>query len=202
MKQSQINDILVEAAKKHKRDCALEGWRSFGFGRGGEEAARLKQENIRFEIVPGVTSGVAVPCYAGIPVTDRRHASSVVFVTGQSALKDWKAVMIGRPSLKWGPLFVIWALAVWCSRPELPKHGRRWRIRRSAVIEWGTYDRQRVVLGTINDMPEKEAAQKIENPAIIVIGEVVNCRHEMAWYDARPLFGKRVLVTRSGGNNE
>ena len=98
MKQSQINDILVESAQKHKRIVRLKGGDPLVFGRGGEEAARLKQENIRFEIVPGVTSGVAVPCYAGIPVTDRRHASSVVFITGRErpekteSSHDWAAL--------------------------------------------------------------------------------------------------------------
>ena len=71
-----------------------------------------------------------------------------------------------------------------------------------AVIEWGTYDRQRVVSRDFNDIADKSEAENIGNPAIIVVGEVVNCRHEMAWYDARPLFGKRILVTRSGGNND
>lgn len=202
LKQEQINDIIVDAARRHRRVVRLKGGDPLVFGRGGEEAAILKSLGIPFEIVPGVTSGIAAPCYAGIPVTDRRHASSVAFITGRErpgadgSRHDWAAIAkMGTVVCYMG----VSRLAEICQ--SLIDHGKPAETP-AAIIEWGTYDNQRVEIGTITDLPERARAAGIGNPAIIVIGEVVTCRHEMAWYDTRPLFGKRVLVTRSGGGSD
>lgn len=196
-KQEEINDIIVEAAQHHQHIVRLKGGDPLLFGRGGEEASVLKQADIEFEIIPGVTSGLAVPCYAGIPVTHRDCSSSAVFITGRE--KPGKT----ESAHNWSALASVGTIVCYMGvsafpeiRDKLMQHGKDGATP-AAVIQWGTYDRQRVVVATLNDLPELMQAQNIGSPSIIVIGDVVNYRFDMAWYDQRPLFGKRILVTRS-----
>ncbi len=195
--QDEINAIIVAAAKRHLRIVRLKGGDPLLFGRGGEEASVLKHAGIYFEIVPGVTSGLAVPCYAGIPVTHRDCSSSAVFLTGrEKAGKD-------SSSHDWAALASVGTIVCYMGVKAFPeiseqliKHGKP-ADTAAAVIQWGTYEKQRVVIGTLADLPERMREKDIGSPSIIVVGEVVNCREDMSWYDQRPLFGKRILVTRS-----
>lgn len=195
--QDEINAILLQTAQKYKRIVRLKGGDPLMFGRGGEEAAVLHAHDIYFEIIPGVTSGLAVPCYAGIPITHRDCSSSAVFLTGREktgkteSAHDWAALATV------GTIVCYMGVAAFSEiSRQLMDHGKA-ASTPAAVIQWGTYDRQRVVIGTLESLAEKINEQKITSPSIIVIGEVVNCRHEMAWYDQRPLFSKRIMVTRS-----
>ena len=195
--QDEINQIIVAAASQHKHIVRLKGGDPLLFGRGGEEASVLKKAEIEFEIVPGVTSGLAVPCYAGIPVTHRDCSSSAVFLTGRE--KPGKS----ESSHDWAALATVGTIVCYMGvsafpdiRDNLINNGKDPKTP-AAVIQWGTYDRQRVVVGNLSDLPERMQQANIGSPSIIVIGDVVNCRFDMAWYDQRPLFGKRILVTRS-----
>ncbi len=195
--QDEINEILVEQAQSYKRVVRLKGGDPLIFGRGGEEAAVLDQAGIAFDIIPGVTSGLAAATYAGIPLTHRDSSSSVTFMTGREkkgkerSAHDWKA-LAGSGTL----VCYMGVKALPSIAENLLANGKDPQTP-AAIIEWATYDRQRVVIGTLESLPAKATAEHIGNPSIIVIGPVVSCREEMAWFDKRPLFGKTVLVTRS-----
>ena len=178
--QERINTILVEKAGEGKIVVRLKGGDPFVFGRGGEEAQALVEAGIPFEIVPGVTSAIAVPAYAGIPVTQRGVACSVAFVTGHCQGSkpldlNWQALvqsvdtlvfLMGVHSL---PLIVT-SLVEAGSSPEMPV----------ALIEQGSLPEQKVVSGTLSDILEKAA--EIKPPAIIIVGEVVNLHSTLAWF--------------------
>lgn len=196
--QDEINGLLVELARRHARVVRLKGGDPFIFGRGGEEALVLRAAGIRFEVVPGITAGIAAAAYAGIPVTQRSMASSVTFATGhEDPTKpdtdlDWTHLASGSGTLVFymgvGRLRENFKRLMAAGRPaETP----------AAVIEWGTYPRQRVVSGTLSSLPERVEAERIGAPAIVVVGEVVGLRDELAWYESRPLHGRRIVVTRA-----
>lgn len=196
-KQSAINELLLTQAHAHRCVVRLKGGDPLCFGRGGEEAMLLRAHGIRFEMVPGVTAGLAVPCYAGIPVTHRDHASSVVFLTGREkqgkerSAHDWDALAgIGTLVIYMGVSKLATISAELISRGRAPDTP-------AAFIQWGTYERQRVLVATLATIAAEAEAGGYGSPAIVVIGEVVNCRETMAWYDQRPLFGRRVVVTRA-----
>ncbi len=180
--QRQINELLRALARKGKRIVRLKGGDPFVFGRGGEEAGFLAAEGIPFEIVPGISSAVAVPAYAGIPVTDRRHASSVAFVTGHRHPDD--------SDVDWPGLATsVDTLVILMGMRQLPaivntlvRHGRPAKTP-SAVIQWGTTERQRTVTAPLSDLPQAVSAARLEAPAIIVIGSVVDLHREIAWWD-------------------
>jgi uroporphyrinogen III methyltransferase/synthase len=201
MSQEEINGLLVAKAREGKRVVRLKGGDPFVFGRGGEEAEALVAAGIPFEVVPGVTSATAVPAYAGIPVTHRRLASSFAVVTGhedptkgESSI-DWKSFggrTKGADTLVFlmggANLAEIAQRLVECGRaPDTP----------TAVIRWGTTPNQRTVTGTLADIAERVAKAGLTPPVITVVGPVVELRDKLRWYDNRPLFGKRVLVTRA-----
>ncbi len=197
--QSEINAKLIALAGTHRRVVRLKGGDPFLFGRGGEEAAALADAGIPFEVVPGVTSGTGVPAYAGIPVTHRAASSAVAFVTGHqqagsAAPMDWASfARIETLVLYMG----MHRLADNCA--SLISHGRA-PDTPACAIQWGTYPRQRVVTGTLATLPGLVAEAKLGAPAITVVGDVVRYREKIRWFDhplRRPLFGKRVLVTRS-----
>lgn len=197
--QPEINAKLIELAGRYRRVVRLKGGDPFLFGRGGEEAAALADAGIPFEVVPGVTSGTGVPAYAGIPVTHRAASSAVAFVTGHqqagsAAPMDWASfARIETLVLYMG----MHRLADNCA--SLISHGRS-ADTPACAIQWGTYPRQRVVTGTLATLAKLVADAKLGAPAITVVGDVVRYREKIRWYDhplRRPLFGKRVLVTRS-----
>lgn len=183
--QTQINAILVEQARAGKTVVRLKGGDPFVFGRGGEEAQALAEAGIRFEIVPGVTSAVAVPAYAGIPVTHRRMARSVAFVTGHSADAepldlDWQALSRGVDTL----IFLMGKKNLPVIAAALMEAGRA-PSTPVAVIAQGTLPRQKVVLGTLTDINEK--ASEIQPPTVIVVGDVVNLSETLNWFMPEPV---------------
>ena len=196
--QSEINRILVRLAKKGLLVVRLKGGDPFIFGRGGEEAEFLVRHQIPFEVVPGVTAGVGAPAYAGIPLTDRRFASEVTFLTGhedpskKSSALDWRSLarlggtLVSFMGVRTLPQ-IVRSLLISGKSPKTP----------AAVIEWGTLPHQRVIEGTLADIVQKTQKAKIDSPALTVIGEVVRLRKKLAWFEKKPLQGKTVLVTRA-----
>lgn len=191
--QEEITRLVIERARRGQVVVRLKGGDPFIFGRGGEEAEALVGAGIPYEVVPGVTSAIAVPAYAGIPLTHRDLASSVAFVTGRPAREgpgiDWRALA--------GMGTVIFLMGV--SRlaeivEGLVGHGRAPETP-VALIRLGTWPVQETVTGTLHDIVEKAAT--VRPPAIIVVGEVVRLRDLLAWFEEKPLFGRRIVVTRA-----
>ena len=199
MAQSEINRLLVEHARQGRMVVRLKGGDPFVFGRGAEEAEHLRAEGVAFEVVPGVTAAVGVTAYAGIPLTHRDAASAVAFVTGHVDPESPSA----RGRLDWDALARFpGTLVVYMGVTRLESLCRA-LVRRgkngatpAALIESGTMPRQRTVIGTLDDLPAKAAAAKFGPPALLVVGDVVVRRSELKWFEDRPLFGQRVLVTR------
>ena len=197
-RQQEITSLLVRIAREGKSVVRLKGGDPFVFGRGSEEAQALAAAGIRFEVVPGVTAGTAATAYAGIPVTHRGLATSVTFVTGHedpvkgSATVNWQALaQAGGTIVLYMGLTtlptVVAALEAGGLRADTP----------AAAIEWGTYPRQRTVVATLATLADRAAHAGLAAPVISVIGPVVGLREQIAWYDARPLSGKRIVVTRA-----
>ncbi|MCL6610634.1 MAG: uroporphyrinogen-III C-methyltransferase [Peptococcaceae bacterium] len=198
MRQEEINRLLVEKALAGKTVTRLKGGDPFVFGRGGEEAEALYEAGIPFEVVPGITSAVAVPAYAGIPVTHRGLASTFAVITGnedpdkEETDINWEKIATGAGTLVF--LMGMGNLAAIADR--LIRHGRPAGTP-AAVIRWGTTASQKTLTGTLGDIAEKAAQKGFANPSVIVVGEVVGLREKLNWYEKKPLFGTRVLVTRS-----
>ncbi len=196
--QALINRLLVRAARSGKTVVRLKGGDPFLFGRGGEEALALAKARIPYEVVPGVTSAIAVPAYAGIPVTHRVLSSSVAIVTGHE--DPTKA----GSAMRWGPLtaacdtlvFLMGVSTLPHIIAQLRRHGRK-AVTPCAVIEWGTRPRQRTIIGTLSTITARTRAASIHPPAILVVGDVVSLRKRLNWFETRPLFGRRILVTRA-----
>lgn len=196
--QNEINRKMVEYSRRGKKVVRLKGGDPFVFGRGGEEAEYLKNHHIPFEIISGVSAGFSVPACAGIPVTDRRFSSAVVFVTAHENPDKRQA------GVQWKKMAQLDAtLVCFMGVKSLPRvadeliHGGRAAATPVCVIEWGTLARQRVVEGTLENIADKVIAEKIESPALTVIGEVVSLRKALDWFGHKPLAGKRVLITRA-----
>ncbi|HEU4452288.1 MAG TPA: uroporphyrinogen-III C-methyltransferase [Longimicrobium sp.] len=196
--QDEINALLVDLGRKHEVVVRLKGGDPFVFGRGGEEALALREAGIPFEVVPGVTAGVAAPAYAGIPVTHRGRSASVTLVTGHEDPSkyetelDWAALARGSGTL-------VFYMSVGKMTENFGRliEGGRSPDTPAAAIEWGTYPRQRTVVGTLTTLPEIARAAAIGAPSIVIVGDVVPLREELGWFDRRPLSGKRVVVTRA-----
>jgi len=194
--QEEIHALLVERARAGKRVVRLKGGDPFVFGRGGEEALVLREAGVPFEVVPGVSSGVAAPAYAGIPVTQRGLASAVAFVTGHEdpgkpdTALDWPA-LAAFP----GTLVFYMGLRALPRIAERLVAGGRAPAEPAAVIARGTFPDQRVVTGTLADIAERAAG--LPTPALTVVGSVVGLRETLAWLEARPLHGRTVAVTRA-----
>ncbi len=197
MTQDEINATLVQKALEGKRVCRLKGGDPFVFGRGGEEAQVLAREGIEFEVVPGISSAIAVPAYAGIPLTHREYASSFVVLPGNEASTK------GESSIDWGFLAaqkgtIVFLMAVKNIRQvteKLISHGKP-PDTPVAVIRWGTRADQRTVVSTLGEVSETVANHLIRPPAVVVIGDVVRLREQLNWYERKPLFGQRILITR------
>ena len=196
--QTSINTLLVRAARAGKTVVRLKGGDPFLFGRGGEEALELRKSKVPYEVVPGVTSAIAVPAYAGIPVTHRDRSSSVAIVTGHedptkggSAIR-WEQLATACDTL----VFLMGVNALPGIVARLTRHGRRAQTP-CALIEWGTYPRQRTVQGTLKTIASRARRVAIRPPAIFIVGDVVSLRAQLNWFETKPLFGKRILVTRA-----
>jgi uroporphyrinogen III methyltransferase/synthase len=196
--QEEIDRLLVEKALAGKVVARLKGGDPFIFGRGGEEAEDLFRAGVPFEVVPGVTSATAVPAYAGIPLTHRDYASTVAFLTGhEDPSKDDSSIDWDRVATGIGTLVFLMGIGNLPNIVErLVKHGRS-ADAPAAVIQWGTKPEQRTVTGLLGDIAALAEAQGLGPPAILVVGDVVALRERLEWYERRPLFGKRILVTRA-----
>ncbi len=196
--QGEINRLLIERARAGKIVVRLKGGDPFVFGRGGEEAEAVAGAGLPFEVVPGVTSAVAAPAYAGIPVTHRTLASTVTFVTGhEDPAKETEALEWPRLATAHGTLvFLMGVKNLPAIVANLRREGKP-ADTPAAAIRWGTKANQRTVIGTLETIVGKAAEAQIEPPSIIVVGEVVRLREQLNWFETRPLFGKRVLVTRA-----
>jgi len=196
--QETINALLVEKALAGKVVVRLKGGDPFLFGRGGEEAQALAEAGVPFEVVPGVTSAIAAPAYAGIPVTHRDHTSTFAVVTGHEdptkadSSLDWQKLATGVGTL----VFLMGVANLPQIVAKLIEHGRDPRTP-AAIVQQGTEARQRTVTGTLADIVDKAREADIKPPAVTIVGEVVALREKLRWFDTKPLFGKRILVTRS-----
>jgi len=196
--QEEIGERLIAAAQEGKSVVRLKGGDPFVFGRGGEEAEALRAAGVEFEVVPGVTAGVAASAYAGIPVTHRDDASAVAFLTGhedpekeQSAL-DWEALARFPGTL----VFYMGVKRLAANAATLIEAGRD-AEEPAAAIERGTMDGQRTVVATLGTLAGAVEREGVGAPALIVVGPVVGRRDALAWLERRPLHGRRVLVTRA-----
>jgi uroporphyrinogen III methyltransferase/synthase len=196
--QEDINSLLVKLAREGKRVVRLKGGDPFVFGRGSEEAQAMNDASVPFEVVPGITAGIAASAYAGIPVTHRSLATSVTFVTGHedpakpTTQTNWAALA------KAGGTIVLYMGVKTLAgiTDALIKGGMSGDIP-AAAIQWGTLPKQRTVVATLGTLAAKAAEQNISAPVITVIGWSVLLRDELSWFERRPLFGKRVVVTRA-----
>jgi uroporphyrinogen III methyltransferase/synthase len=196
--QGEINALLIEAAREGKSVVRLKGGDPFVFGRGGEEGEALREAGIEFEVVPGVTAGVAASAYAGIPVTHRDDASAVAFVTGhedpekEETALDWDALAHFPGTL----VFYMGVKRLRENAAALIEAGRD-AGEPAAAVELGTMDGQRTVAATLGTLAEMVEQEGIGAPALIVVGPVAERRESLAWLERRPLHGKRVIVTRA-----
>ncbi len=196
--QAEVNRLLIERARKGSVVVRLKGGDPFVFGRGGEEAEAVAEAGVPFEIVPGVTSALAVPAYAGIPVTHRTLASTVAFVAGhEDAEKGGTTLDWPRLATADGTLVFLMGMKNLATIVERLVSEGRSPLTPVALIRWGTRACQRTVVGTLQDIVGKAAGAEMEPPTLIVIGEVVRLRERLNWFESRPLFGKRILVTRA-----
>ncbi|MDA3915362.1 MAG: uroporphyrinogen-III C-methyltransferase [Deltaproteobacteria bacterium] len=198
LSQDGINQLLVDKAKHGLNIARLKGGDPFVFGRGGEEAQMLLSCGVPYEVIPGVTSAIAAPAYAGIPVTHRDHTSFVSFITGhenpdkKETSMQWDIYARSNATL----VFLMGVKNLANIAKNLINNGKS-PDTPVALVRWGTTARQQTVTGTLETIVEKVKKAKLKSPAIIVIGHVVSLRNELAWFDKRPLFGKRIVITRA-----
>jgi uroporphyrinogen III methyltransferase/synthase len=200
--QGEINTLLISLAARHRRIVRLKGGDPFLFGRGGEECAALVAAGIPFEVVPGVTSGIAAPAYAGIPVTHRASSSAVGFVTGHQQTEG----VARSGGFAWSQVAQVETIVLYMGMHKLAANcaaliaAGRDGATPAAAVQWGTWPRQRCVTGTLATLPALVAQAGLGAPAITVIGAVVRERERLRWFDdprLRPLCGRRILVTRA-----
>ena len=195
--QTEINKVLIKKAKEGKTVTRLKGGDPFVFGRGGEEAEELVEAGIPFEVVPGITSAIAVPAYAGIPVTHRDITSSFTVITGHEKSKDnsaicWDCLAQSKSTL----IFLMGMENLGFISDKLMENGLD-PSTPVGLIQWGTRVEQRVLIGKLDDITSLAQKEQLTNPAVIVVGNVVSLREKLAWFENRPLFGQRIVVTRA-----
>lgn len=198
MPQAKLNRLLTEKARQGRAVVRLKGGDPYVFGRGGEEAETLRRAGVRFEVVPGVSSVIAAANYAGIPVTHRDFCSGFAVITGHedptkpSSGVDWetfaklpgtKIILMGAERIAW----IAEKLIACGMKPSTP----------TGMVRWGTTGRQQVLTGALNDIAAQAAQAGFRAPAIVVIGKVVGLRRKLNWFEERPLFGRRMVVTRT-----
>jgi uroporphyrinogen III methyltransferase/synthase len=195
--QPEINHLMLERALQGQTVARLKGGDPFLFGRGGEEAEELVAAGVPFEIVPGVTSALAAPAYAGIPVSHRDYASAVAIVSGH------KEVWENAPHLNWATLAGVGGTLVFLMGTRQLRNNMQRLINFGlpattpvALIRWGTRPDQEVLTGTVGTIAGLAEERRFQPPAIAVVGEVVHLRERLRWFDTKPLFGKRIMVTR------
>ncbi|MBT2693960.1 uroporphyrinogen-III C-methyltransferase [Bacillus sp. ISL-55] len=199
LRQEIINDLLVEKVLEGKIVVRLKGGDPGVFGRVGEEAAALAENGLSFEIVPGITSGISAPLYAGIPVTHREFGESFAVVTAHDKSEN------GQPKLDWKGLATgIDTIAFYMGISNLPyisenliKHGKP-ADTPVILIQWGTFSRQQTLEGTLSNIAAKAKEVNFTNPAITLVGDIVSLREKLNWFEKKPLFGKQILLARTG----
>ncbi|MEO5358523.1 MAG: uroporphyrinogen-III C-methyltransferase [Nitrospirae bacterium YQR-1] len=202
MNQDAINAALVEKALAGKSVCRLKGGDPFVFGRGGEEAEVLTAHGIEFEIIPGVTSAISVPAYAGIPITHRKYSSSFAVITGNEdetktdSKINWQSLAGGFDTL----VFLMGVKNLSFITAKLIEHGKS-ADTPAAVIRWGSRPEQTTVTGVLHSIAAISQAENIKPPAIMVVGNTVLLRETLNWFETRPLFGERILITRPYGKD-
>ncbi len=196
--QEKINSLLAQKGGQGLIVARLKGGDPFIFGRGGEEAEVLIENKVLFEIVPGVTSAIAAPAYAGIPLTHRKHASSVCLITGhEDPLKNetniqWDSLAKNNSTL----VFLMGVKNLAHIRDQLIQNGKA-PDTPVALVRWGTTAKQETIAGTLNNIVEKVESAGLKPPAVIIVGSVVSLREKMRWFEQKPLFGKKIVVTRA-----
>jgi uroporphyrinogen III methyltransferase/synthase len=198
LKQDEINALLIEKAREGKQVARLKGGDPFVFGRGAEEAKAVVDAGIAFEIVPGITSAIAGPAYAGIPVTNRAQKSHVTFFTGhedpaktQSSIDYAALAKLGGTQVMLMGVERIEAIA-----QRMMQQGARKDLP-VALVRWATTGRQETLVGTLENIAQRVGDLGFEAPAVAVFGDVVALRENLSWYEKRPLSGKRIVVTRT-----
>jgi uroporphyrinogen III methyltransferase/synthase len=196
--QDEINRLLVDKGREGKVVVRLKGGDPFVFGRGGEECEALAAAGVPFEVVPGVTAAVGAAAYAGIPLTHRDFTASVAFVTGQEGKDknessiDWDRLSLGSGTI----VFYMGITSLRGNMQQLVRHGRNPQTP-VALVRWATTIGQQVLTGTISDIADKAEADGFKPPAVTIVGDVVNLRDRLRWFDNRPLSGRRIIVTRA-----
>jgi uroporphyrinogen III methyltransferase / synthase len=199
LRQEVINDLLVQKALEGKSVVRLKGGDPGVFGRVGEEAEALAADQIPFELIPGISSGIAAPLYAGIPVTHREFGESFAVVTAHDKSQD------GHPSIHWqGLVDGIATIAFYMGIGNLPficknliEHGKSSETP-VILIQWGTFGRQKTLEGTLANICEKAKQANFSNPAITLVGDIISLRQKLSWFEKKPLFGRQILLARTG----
>ncbi len=198
LSQAQINSMLIEKARAGLIVVRLKGGDPFLFGRGGEEALAAAEARVRFEVVPGVTSAIAGPAYAGIPVTHRGENSHVTFFTGhEDPVKETSAIDFAALAKLGGTQVMLMGLE---RLGEIARMMREHGVRPdlpAAAIRWATTGGQETIVGTVETIAGQVVAESFAPPAIVIFGDVVSLRQKLNWFEQRPLRGKRIVVTRS-----
>ena len=198
LRQEEINQVLVDKGLEGKIVTRLKGGDPFVFGRGGEEAEALLDAGIQFEVVPGITSAIAVPAYAGIPVTHRDITTSFAVITGhEDPTKNETTIHWDHLAQSHGTLVFLMGMA------NLPMIARKLMDNGKkpatpvAIIQWGTRPEQRTLVGQLDTIAVEVQKQGFSNPSIIIVGDVVSMREKLKWFEKKPLFGQRIVVTRA-----
>ncbi len=200
--QENLNRILVEEALNGNTVARLKGGDPFIFGRGGEEAEFLQKAGVPFEVVPGVTSAISVPAYAGIPLTHREFASTLAFVTGHEDPDK------GKSRIDWKKISTIETIVFLMGVKNLPKiasnlmENGRSTDTPVALIRWGTTPDQETLTGRLGDIAALAEERKFLPPAVFVVGDVVSLRERLGWFEEKPLFGKGIVITRPEEQSE
>ena len=198
LSQPEINALLIEKAREGKKVVRLKGGDPFVFGRGAEEARAIVDAGIQFEIVPGITSAIAGPAYAGIPVTHRAENSHVTFFTGHEAPSKTESAIDYAALAKLGgtQVMLMGVERLGSITREMINHGVREDLP-VALVRWATTGRQETLTGTVGNIAKRVVTSGFEAPAVAVFGDVVALRENLNWYENRPLSGKRIVVTRT-----
>lgn len=197
LKQDEINDVLLSKAREGYIVTRLKGGDPFLFGRGGEEAEHLAEHGIPFEVVPGITSALSVPAYAGIPVTHRNFTSSLAIITGhENPEKEEDGVAWDKLSTGAGTLLLLMGRRNLAGiTAKMIEYGRPPQTP-AALISRGTLPRQRTLCAPLKDIAVQAEKELLPAPAVLVVGEVVQLRQKLAWLEQKPLFGCRIVITR------
>ncbi len=203
LRQEDIQREILIHARKGKTVVRLKGGDPAVFGRVGEEAELLAEHQIAYEVIPGITAGIAATMYSGVPITHRKHSNSFAVVTGHGSKDD------GTPKVEWEPLAkgvetIVFYMGVKHLRTitsELIKHGKS-KDTAALVVQWGTYSKQRTVEGSLATIANKVEQANITNPAIIVVGDVVKLRSKLGWFDNKQLAGKGILIPSKIESNQ